>query len=253
MKRRSLKSIIILAWLAFTVKYRRTLIGPIWVMAGPAIFIGVLGHLFSAVGSHDPDVFIPHLATGFVIWSMTGIVLARSASVFQRNRSNILQGNLTLDDIVIQELIADFIQFAHQMVVVIITLIWYNVSFSFYSLLSLVGLVFILINGYWVTIVFGILGSRYRDLTEVFQAVMRMAMLATPIIWMPGEGGRAGIMGPFLEFNPFYHFIEVVRAPLLGIPTDPMSWPVVITFTVIGMVLARVVSRKYARNVPLWV
>jgi ABC-2 type transport system permease protein/lipopolysaccharide transport system permease protein len=213
----------------------------------------VIGRLFGAVGGHSSSDFIPYLAAGLIFWTLVGGVLTRSASVFQRNRSNILQGNLGLDDIVIQELIAAFIQFMHQLLVLAATMMWYQVPVSFYSLLSLVGLVFLLINGYWVVLVFGILGARYRDLSEVFQAVMRMAMLATPIIWMPGSGGRGGLIGPYLMFNPFYHFIEIVRSPLLDRPIDPLSWPVVLVFTVVGLVLASVLSSRYSRNVPLWV
>ena len=124
---------------------------------------------------------------------------------------------------------------------------------SWSALLSLAGLAIIILNGIWVTRLFGILGARYRDLSEVFQAVMRIAFLATPIIWIPGAGMRGGVMGAFLIFNPFYHFIEIVRAPLLGTPIAAMSWGIVAAITSIGFGLSWLVSRRFAPLVPLWI
>ncbi len=82
---------------------------------------------------------------------------------------------------------------------------------------------------------------------------MRIAFLATPILWMPGTMGRGGVMGAFLVFNPFYHFIELVRAPLLGNPIAPLSWIVVLAITVAGFALARFFNRRFGRYIPLWV
>jgi ABC-2 type transport system permease protein/lipopolysaccharide transport system permease protein len=132
-------------------------------------------------------------------------------------------------------------------------LVIYKVSLTWVAIESLLGLALFLANGVWVTQAFGILGARYRDLAEVFQALMRIAFLATPIIWMPGELGRGGVMGAFLTFNPFYHFIKVVRAPLLGNPVAPLSWIVVLSITVIGFIVARLIIGRYARLIPLWI
>ena len=66
---------------------------------------------------------------------------------------------------------------------------------------------------------------------------MRIAFLATPIIWLPAERGAGGIMGAFLTYNPFYHYLDIVRAPLLGHVVTPMSVQVVAGVTVTGIVV----------------
>ena len=99
---------------------------------------------------------------------------------------------------------------------------------------------------------FGILGARYRDLVEVFNAVIRIAFLATPVIWMPGEGMTRSVMSAFLIYNPFYHFIEVVRAPMLGQSPALLSWGVVIGFTGVGFLVAWILKKRYANLVPFW-
>ena len=104
----------------------------------------------------------------------------------------------------------------------------------------------------FVGFVFGILGVRYRDLVEMLNAVMRIAFLATPIIWIPDEGMQRGAMEAFLIYNPFYHFVEIIRAPLLGQSPALLSWSVVIGFTVAGFLAAWILKKRYAHVVPFW-
>jgi homopolymeric O-antigen transport system permease protein len=249
--RRSLTSVLLLAWLTFSVQYRRTLLGPLWVIIGPALFVLVLGNLFGAIGARRPGEFIPFLAVGLILWTLIGGLIPRTASVFQRNRAHILQGSLGLHDIVVQDVIVSFLTFAHQLIIVIVVMAIYRVPVSAKTLLCVPGLALILANGLWTTSLFGVLGARYRDLTEVFAAVMRIAFLATPILWVPGQ--RGGLIGQFATYNPFTYFLEVVRAPLLGGPIEPLAWIVVGGITLVGFILAGYVNGRYAKYVSLWV
>ena len=60
-------------------------------------------------------------------------------------------------------------------------------------------------------------------------------------------------LGAFLLFNPFYHFLELIRAPLLGNAIAPLSWVVVLSITAFGFWLAKAMYKRYGRRVPLWV
>ncbi len=242
-----------LTWLNFLIRYRRTLLGPAWLLVGPALFIGVLGGLFSEVGGIPVGIFIPHLAIGLIVWTLISGFFTSSSTVFQRNRPQILQGGLRFADLVLIDVSTTVLHFLHQLIIIVAVFVIFGLSVGLYALISLIGFVLLIANGVWLTIVFGIIGARYRDLAEIVQAVIRIAFLATPIIWMQSEGGRGGIMGPFLTFNPFYHFLELVRAPLLGIAIAPLSWVVVLSMTALGFVFAQLMYDRFARQVPLWV
>jgi len=243
------------AWFQFLIRYRRTMLGPVWLLVGPALFIALLGLLFSRIGGNDPAVFVPYLAIGLIVWTLITGFITGSTTVFQRGRAQMLQGSMSLNDIVMVDMFSTVIIFLHQTILIVAVFMFFGIGLSFYSLVSLIGLAFLIANGIWLSVFFGIIGARYRDLAEIVQAVMRIAFLATPIIWMPGPGagGRAGVMGAFLVYNPFYHFLELVRAPLLGTPIAPLSWIVVISITVAGFVLAHFFYNRFARIVPLWV
>lgn len=243
----------LIALMGFLIRYRRTVLGPLWLLVGPALFVGLLGLLYAEISATPPSVFIPHLAIGFVTWTLIQGFVVGAPTVFQRARAQLLQGAQGLSDIVMVDVFTNLLIFLHQIPIVIAVFIVYGVPVTWTTLESAFGLALIIANGYWVTLVFGILGARYRDFVEILQAVMRITFLATPIIWMPGEGVQSGIMGAFLVFNPFYHFLELVRAPLLGQSPDPVSWWTVVVITIVGWTLVRLAHVRYGRFVPLWV
>ncbi len=240
-------------WLSFVVKYRKTALGPLWLSVGPILFIMIIGSLYADIAAADPKILIPHLAMGLITWTLLSGFVNGSTTIFQRYRAQVIQGELSLMDITMVSVFTTVLQFLHQIVVIIVVYFIYKIALTPYSLLGLVGLALLIINGIWLSVVFGIIGARYRDLGEIVLAVMRIGFLATPVIWMPSDEGRGGVMGAFLIYNPFYHFIELVRAPLLGTPIDPLSWYVVLGFTIFGSALALFFKSKFSGDIALWV
>lgn len=240
------------AWFNFVVTYRKTTLGPFWLLAGPALFIVILGGLYSHVNGVETDIFIPHLAIGVILWTLIGGFVTKSTTVYQRNRAQILQGSMTLIEITVVDIISIVLQFVHQLLIAVVVFIVYSHQLSWYAFVSLIGIAILVANGFWLSIVFGIIGARYRDLNQIIAAVMRVAFLATPIIWM-ATSTRGQAMGIYLLINPFYHFLEIVRAPLLGMSISMTSWIVVLTMTIGGFILANEMHKRFARLVPLWV
>ncbi|MDA0978827.1 MAG: ABC transporter permease [Proteobacteria bacterium] len=246
-------SLLYITYFDFAVQYRKTMIGPIWVLMGPTLFIATLGLLFAQVSNLPKDVFIPHLSIGLITWTLVSGFVVNSTTVFQRNRAQILQGGMSLLDIVAVDVMRTVLHFLHQVIIILVIFFLYDLTMTWHFLISLLGLCALVINGLWLTMLFGIVGARYRDLAEVVSAVMRIAFLATPIIWQPVERGVGGIMGLFLTYNPFYHFLDLVRAPLLGYEVSWLSFLVVGSITLVGLVTSFLFYKKLGFRVPLWV
>jgi ABC-2 type transport system permease protein/lipopolysaccharide transport system permease protein len=234
------------------MKYRKTSLGPLWLLVGPTMFVVFLGYLFSKVNSSELNVFVPHLAIGYITWTLISGFVTGGSTVFQKKRSEILQGNMRLTDVVLADNFDTFLHYLHQFLVIIFVFIYFKISLTLYSLVGVLGLLILTINGFWVTVFLGIVGARYRDLVEIVSSVMRIAFFVTPIIWIPIDGA-GGALGNFLKFNPFYHFLELIRAPLLGNPIQITTWVTVLMFTVLGFILTTIVYQKNAKTLPLWI
>ena len=222
-------------------------------MVGPILFIVTIGILYSKINSAEAKLFLPHLAIGLIVWTLLSGFVNGSTTLFGRYRAQIMQGELGLMDIVMVGVFTTVLQFLHQVIIIAIVFVLFEHPITWYALTALIGLLLLILNGVWLSLVFGIIGARYRDLTEIVQAIMRIAFLATPVIWMPGATGRGGVMGSFLTYNPFYHYMELIRAPLLGTPIAPLSWYVVLVITFIGFAMAYYFQARFSRVIALWV
>ena len=56
-----------------------------------------------------------------------------------------------------------------------------------------------------------------------------------------------------LDFNPFYHLVELVRAPLLGQAPGLASWLAVSGFVLGGWLVTFELFRRYRRRIAYWV
>jgi ABC-2 type transport system permease protein len=56
-----------------------------------------------------------------------------------------------------------------------------------------------------------------------------------------------------VELNPLFHFVEIIRRPMLGQDQEWHTWFIVIGITVVGWALALLVMRRYRGRVAYWV
>ena len=118
------------------------------------------------------------------------------------------------------------------------------------GLLALPGLALLCLNCIWVGLFLGIVSTRFRDVPPIVASVVRILFFVTPIIWMPELAlGRALV----LDFNPFFHLIELVRAPLLGKAPGMLSWVAVLGIALAGWTLTFEFFRRYRWRIAYWV
>ncbi len=76
-----------------------------------------------------------------------------------------------------------------------------------------------------------------------------MLFFLSPIMWEPASlGDRAA----FVELSPIYHFIEIVRAPLLGRWPAAESWAVVGAITVLGWAVTFPFYARFRNRITYW-
>ena len=118
------------------------------------------------------------------------------------------------------------------------------------GLLALPGLLLLCLNGIWAGLLLGIVSARFRDVPPIVTSVVRICFFVTPIIWMPELLPARTLV---LDANPFFHLVEVVRAPLLGQMPGLASWIAVLVMTAAGWLVTFAFFRRYRRRIAYWV
>lgn len=240
-------------WVQFLIIYRRTALGPLWIILGPLMFVILLGFLFSVLGSVDQAIFIPHFASGFIIWTFIGGVISAAAGLYPRSKGALMSGLTNHTVLYLRLITTAAIKFIHQIVIIIAVCVIYNVTPKLQLVLVLPAMMLLILHSYWVSICFSTLAARFRDVAQMVEIVMRIGFLATPVIWMPGEGARGNLIGSYLIFNPFYHILEPVRSAILGTAYPYRSLWISIIMAVFGLLLATLVYNRFSKKTTLWV
>jgi len=77
-------------------------------------------------------------------------------------------------------------------------------------------------------------------------SIMQFAIFMTPVFW-PSDKFKNH--PEVLNFNPFYHLLHAVRAPLLDQPVEPLSYIVLVSMAVVGWLVTFGVFARTRRRI----
>jgi ABC-2 type transport system permease protein len=245
-----------LGWQDIKQRYRRSVLGPLWISISMGVIALGLGILYSLLFQTDIRTFLPHVAVGLLIWNFISGCILEGSEVFIANEGLIrfLPAPISLH--VYRLLWRQTLFFLHNLVIWAVLMIVFPHQLGWSLLLAVPAFALLAVNGGWISILSGILATRFRDIPPIIASVVQLAFYLTPIVWSvdilssnPAVQERARLV----EINPLYHFLEIVRAPLLGQHISWFSWAVVAVITVVGWGVGLLCMRNYRARVAYWV
>src|SRR6266436_4655263 len=199
-----------LGWNDILQRYRRSLLGPFWLTASMAIMVVALGILYAELFNTPIHDFLPYLCVGLLVWNMMSSFLIEGGTLFTGAESYIKQIRLPYSAYVYRSSWSKLIIFGHNFIIYFGVLLYFAIWPGAVALLAIPGLLIVLVNGAVATLCIGMISARFRDVPQLINSVVQIVFFVTPIMWKPELlHSRAYIA----EFNPFYHLMEIVRAP----------------------------------------
>lgn len=238
-----------LGWQDIRQRYRRSAIGPFWITLSLGLTVTVMGFLYAKLFHQDVHVYLPYLATGMVIWSLLSGIVNESPTVFIAAEGIIKQIPMPFGIHAMRMVWRNTIIFFHNMIVVLLVMIIFGINPGWNFLLFPAALGLVVVNGYWVAILLGILGARYRDIVQMVSNVVQVLFFLTPVMWTARSIQHKTWI---LDFNPLYHVLEIVRNTLLGGTLPVRSWEVVLLMAALGWTLALWLLSRYRRRISYW-
>lgn len=231
------------------LRYRRSFLGPFWISASLVALVLTLGYLYSEILQTPLRDFISFLACGYLAWLLISSLVNEGANSAMEHAALIRSTGIRVTMIAGRVALRNGIIFLHNLVAVIIILAFFGHEFSPAVPLALVGAAVILFAGYCCSVLLGPLSARFRDVPQILASVLQVMFFLTPIIWMPSAVSHRPA---FVQSNPFYHLIELVRAPMLGHLPTALNWTVSFGVCLL-LALAAIASLAIARRrVVLW-
>ena len=234
-----------------TTRYRRSRIGAFWLTINMIVTIMVLGFVFGGIFKQSINNFLPYLTVGLVLWGFISNSINEGCASFSSSSDIILQVRMSFFIHIVRVLWRNLIILFHNLLIIPIVFIIFSKSLSIDSLLSIPALFLILMNLAWMSLLLAIICTRFRDVGHIVQNIMQVTFFVTPIFWE-----AKSVMGDFVEIinlvNPFYHMVNIFRAPLLGLDSDIFSWIFCAIFFLVGSILSLYFLGKYQKRITYW-
>lgn len=242
--------ILTLVRTTFFNRYKNTALGAFWVTATTMVMITGLSILYGQIFGADLKTFFPYVAVGIIVWGLISTLINDGAAAFILGANTFNQTPIAKSVFAFRAVGLAYLTFVFRAALIVAVLaITGNTPSLFSIFLALCGLALIAWTGFWFTLVAGVIGLRFRDVGELIAAVMSISFLLTPVFWQPS---RLGQYAWAVDFNPLYHYINIVRGPLLGLESVSLSFTVTIAISLLMSVTGILVFGQFARRLSYW-
>ncbi len=231
------------------LRYRRSIIGPWWVTISTGIMIFMLSILWSKIFGSDIKTYMPFFAIGFVIWGWMSSIVTESANGFESFKATIKQIKIPFPVFILRLCMRQLIVLMHNFIVIFLVVFTIGDGLSSTGILSIPALILIQMNLACVSVIITVFCTRFQDMAQVVSTLTQILFFFTPILWQPESLKSKTYL---IEFNPIHHWMEIIRAPLLGHIATIDSWLWSLGTFVFFLIIATYALGRYRSRIAFW-
>ena len=203
-------------------KWRRSFLGIFWSILQPLGLTALLAVVFGKIFKTDIVTYAPYILSGVIVWEyVSTTTVGGSLSLIQadayikqfRHPLAIYPLRTALANLIVL-MMASLSLFAWTLVVLPGNFGWcWLAALSLYPIMVLICWPLATILAY--------AGTVFRDLPHALGLILQAFWFVSPI-YFDAKVFRAGGLDALVDYNPIYHILQIVRAPLLQ-----GQWPTV--------------------------
>jgi lipopolysaccharide transport system permease protein len=210
------------------IRYRRSVIGVGWIFLNMAVLLIAVGLIYSNLLGQDMRTFLPFLTIGLILWGYFTSSVVEGGNAFVNSEGYIKQIGLPIYVYIFRYFVSITVTMLINIPTFFLVAIFYSMNLRLGALWALPGLLLVSIVALLLVVIFSHLNARFRDSGHLAGIGLQIMFFVTPVIWPP-ESIRSGEIKWIVEFNPFFHLLEIVRYPLLNSkPAECLNYVVVL-------------------------
>lgn len=232
-------------------EFRRFFFGVFWIPLGMTIFVLALGYVYAYIRQYNYSDFVPYLAAGMLAWQFMHSSTMSGMNLFTRSSAHILNVNLPYSYFSFKLVFRQIVELVMVFFVFLAVAIYFGLPFTPTMLLAVPGILLYIVTAVFVILIMSVLTIRFRDLETPVSYAFRVLFLVTPILWLLED--RAGSRrAAFVQYNPFFHYLEIVRAPLLNQTPEALNWYVSAGCSCGLILVGHIVFIRARAKIPYW-
>lgn len=226
--------------------------GKYWPSVGMAIRVAFIGSVFGALlGSRGED-YVPWLASGLIAWAFLSSAFQKTANAYVDSKMFMRSLPIDIRSFIWRNIVSVGLVFWNNLFILVVVLLVFRLNPFPEIMLFIPSMFIILVFLIGTGLLMGPLLARFRDLNPLLNSIIGVMFFALPILWRPADLDD-GLARLIVGFNPFYHFLQVIRLPLIGQEPTLTNWTVSALTALMGYFVGSIVFRKTSSRIFYWV
>lgn len=241
-----------LAYHDIRLKYRRSILGPLWLTLSMAITVYFMGFLYGNLFKIEINDYFPYLVAGMLAWSLISSNLNELTDTFTYYESLLKEIKLPYTLHIYRIILRNIFVFFHNIIVMIPVYFFLHktASINLNTLYIFPALLIFSIFSVFLGLLLAMIAARYRDISQLIKNLIQVIFFITPVMWKPEVLSANKII--IVWGNPIYPFLELIRAPILGKSPPPIMFALSIIITAIILVCTITVFTRYRSRIIYW-
>lgn len=231
-------------------RWRRSFLGALWSIIQPLGMTALLALVFSKLFNSDIYTYAPYILSGIIVWECIAASVTGGALSFVQADAYIKQTKHPLAIYTLRTVLTNIIVLLLSSIALFgwtVIALPQNFGLEWLSVLTIFPiLIFIL----WpLTTVLAYFGARFRDLPHATGLILQAIWFVSPV-YFEAKMFRNGGLDVLVDFNPLYHILQLIRAPLLeGTWPRAQNYGFALATSALFFLVAWLVGRKAERKV----
>lgn len=230
------------------VRYKRSVIGFLWVMLNPLLIMLILNIVFSELFKVSIPNYTAYLLSGIILWSFFSQSTSTAIVSFIGNSNLIKKVYMPKAIFPLSLILSASVHFLFAMIPLFI--IFYITDVHISSNIYLLPIFFIMITmfSFGVALILATSTVFFHDVRYIYEVLLLAWMYMTPIFYPESIVPERFMF--ILQLNPFYYFISIFRAALY-MDVSMLSEKVIYSFlfSVVTLVLGWLFYNRYRQKI----
>ncbi|HIJ59047.1 MAG TPA: ABC transporter permease [Nitrospirae bacterium] len=225
------------------VRYKRSVLGFLWVMLNPLLMMFILNIIFSELFKFSAKNYTAYLITGIVFWNFYSQSTSIAVSSFVNNANLIKKIYLPKSLFPLSVVCSAMVNLIFSLVPLFFIIFLSKANISPYIVLLPVIIMLSIIFVYGVSLIIATFMVFFHDIKQIYEVVVFALMYMTPVFYpidIVPEKYRF-----IVEINPLTHFINLFRYTIYEETT--LSYDKLLTVTIISLFMCLLGLVIYSR------
>ena len=196
-------------------KWRRSFFGILWSIIQPLGLTILLAVVFGRIFKTDIAKYAPYILSGVIVWDYISSTAVGGALAFVQADAYIKQSRHPLAIYSLRTALANLMVMAMASLGLIgwvLIVLPKNFGFCWLAALMIIPVAGLIC---WpMATCLAYIGTRFRDLPHALGLILQAMWFVSPI-YLDAQMLRNGGLHALVDYNPIYHILQIVRAPLL--------------------------------------